>query len=158
MRRVNLNFHLRYEYAEVSRTLCPINSTYSAYRHPGLKSDEITIERSARDARSNTIDVEISTSTSYNLTYEVEAELIRDFIIEYGSFQISIAFLLNSTYFRLNERQVIDASPSHPQYFRFSMPESVSRVLIQITSDSNICMVVSVQPIDVSQNQLLIRL
>lgn len=96
-------------FLEVDRTLCPIlNSPFN-------------------DNSSSLIHVDISTSTTVNLSVSLLLEYVRDY-------QLS-----------LNTTVTTEVSAPSPVFYVFEYPQDTDHVLVTVTSDSTICAIVSIQ-------------
>lgn len=125
-------------YNEASRTLCG-------------EVEEGQTER--------TIYVSVSTASEKNVAFTVKVSLEHNFIMRYVDARAVIdehyLFSIFNTYFdRLNESTTTEVSPLSPRFFRFVFPKSPMNrfVLLEVTSEDNRCMTVSVQNASVRPN------
>ncbi|XP_069115744.1 SID1 transmembrane family member 1-like isoform X1 [Argopecten irradians] len=80
-------------------------------------------------SKDQTVFVDVSTFSQQNTTFTISADFVRDF-------QIST-----------NEIRNVNVTPSEPQYFMYTFPDNVDSVIVQAKSDSDLCMIFSVQDV-----------
>ncbi|XP_025101471.1 SID1 transmembrane family member 1-like isoform X2 [Pomacea canaliculata] len=73
--------------------------------------------------------VDVATMSNSNISFSLMAKLLPDFELVH------------------DVTRNVTTSPSQPQYYMYTFPEDVDTVLLKVTSDDNLCAVVSVQQI-----------
>ncbi|XP_060073124.1 SID1 transmembrane family member 1-like [Ylistrum balloti] len=79
--------------------------------------------------KNQTVFVDVSTFSKQNLTFTISADFVKDFNLS------------------TNEVRNVNVTPSEPQYFMYTFPDNVDSVFVQAMSDSDLCMILSVQDV-----------
>lgn len=80
-------------------------------------------------SKDQTVFVDVSTFSQQNTTFTISADFVRDFHLS------------------TNEIRNVNVTPSEPQYFMYTFPDNVDSVIVQAKSDSDLCMIFSVQDV-----------
>ena len=52
----------------------------------------------------------------------------------------------------MNSEVPVSVSPAKPEFFLFTFPDDVDKVVVEIASDDELCMILSIQDTKVLQN------
>ena len=53
----------------------------------------------------------------------------------------------------MNAEVPVSVSPAKPEFFLFTFPDDVDKVVVEIASDDELCMILSIQDTKVLQNR-----
>ncbi|OWF47673.1 SID1 transmembrane family member 1-like [Mizuhopecten yessoensis] len=100
--------------------------TYNLVSRNLCPVDAIHRNSSTKD---QTVFVDVSTFSKQNITFTISADFVKDF------------------HLRTDEIRNVNVTPSQPQYFMFTFPDNVDSVIVQAKSDSDLCMIFSLQDV-----------